>query len=210
MSSFIVSTSVSISPIVFAHSASAQSLIAANQLTYTGSLTKSKKIPENGQVRLINANSGSYPSTTESAFQLYATFQTSSKEPTKKDIDTAMMKKGFPKSDYPYYEGPNGCTRVLSSGGIFGNGTGFKPACDNHDRCYSTVGKPKSVCDDIFKAEMDKICATGTPVIGCSTLATAYYKGVANSSLAASAYTTAQTEAKTYQAKVEEFRKAWK
>lgn len=193
VSYFFVSAFAPISPIIYAHSASAQSLIATNQqITGTGYLPK----PEKFQAKRINA------------VQFHATFQTSSKEPTKKDIDTALMKRGFPKSDYPYYEAPNGCTFSPDSN-WFNSGTGFKPACDNHDRCYETVGKSKEACDNTFKADMDKICATGTPVTGCSATATSYYKIVANIS-ASLFYSSSQTEAKKYQVKVEEFKKEWK
>lgn len=134
-------------------------------------------------------------------------FKELTEEPTKKDIDAALKKRGFPDSDYPYYERPNGCSNSPDSN-WFNSGTGFKPACDNHDRCYSTVGKSKRTCDDNFKADMDKICATGTPVIGCSRAATLYYRAVVKHG--ASAYTTAQKEAKKYQVEVEKFKKEWR
>ena len=127
-------------------------------------------------------------------------------EPTKKDIDTALKKRGFPDSDYPYYERPNGCSYSPDSN-WFNSGTGFKPACDNHDRCYSTVGKSKRTCDDNFKADMDRICATGTPVTGCSMSANLYYSIV---NQGAWFYTTAQEEAKKYQVEVEKFKKEWR
>jgi len=133
--------------------------------------------------------------------------RSSSKEPTKQDIDKALRKRGFPDSDHPYYEAPNGCSNSPDSN-WFSSGTGFKPACDNHDRCYATIGKSKDTCDDNFKKDMDKICATGTPVAGCSTAANLYYGAVIE--YGTSAYSTAQEEAKKYQDKVEEFKKEWR
>lgn len=131
----------------------------------------------------------------------------SKKEPTQKDIDEALKTRGFPASNYPYYEAPNGCSNSPDSN-WFNSGTGFKPACDDHDRCYATVGQSKDACDDKFKDDMDKICATGTPVIGCNTAASLYHGAVIEK--ATCAYAIAQVEARKYQDKVEEFKKEWR
>ncbi len=110
------------------------------------------------------------------------------------DVNRAMRDR-FPSSAFPYYEAPNGCSNSPDSN-WFNSGTGFKPACDNHDRCYATVGKSKDTCDDNFKNDMDRICATVTPVTGCSTAANLYYGAVIK--YGTSAYTTAQKQQREY------------
>lgn len=110
------------------------------------------------------------------------------------DVNRAMRDR-FPSSAFPYYEAPNGCSNSPDSN-WFNSGTGFKPACDNHDRCYATVGTSKDTCDDNFKKDMDRICATGTPVTGCSTAANLYYGAVIEHGT--SAYTTAQNQQREY------------
>lgn len=36
--------------------------------------------------------------------------------------------------------------------------TNFSGACDNHDRCYSKIGRTKSSCDDQFENELAQTC----------------------------------------------------
>ena len=69
------------------------------------------------------------------------------------DVDKAMRAK-FPKSSFPYYALPNGCSTEIP---LKWN-TNFKEACNNHDICYATPGRIKSVCDDKFLIEMSRIC----------------------------------------------------
>jgi hypothetical protein len=110
------------------------------------------------------------------------------------DVNRAMRDR-FPSSAFPYYEAPNGCSNSPDSN-WFNSGTGFKPACDNHDRCYATVGTSKDTCDDNFKNDMDRICATGTPVTGCSTAAKLYYGAVIE--YGTSPHTSAQSQQREY------------
>lgn len=39
----------------------------------------------------------------------------------------------------------------------------FEPACDNHDRCYTTCGSSRSACDDAFGHDMYRICRDTFP-----------------------------------------------
>ncbi|MBN2125142.1 MAG: hypothetical protein JW821_12665 [Deltaproteobacteria bacterium] len=39
----------------------------------------------------------------------------------------------------------------------------FRPACDNHDRCYHSCGCTKDECDNAFKNQMDDICERNYP-----------------------------------------------
>jgi hypothetical protein len=59
-------------------------------------------------------------------------------EMDKATIDSLMKQRGYPNSNWPYFENVNGC-----SGGapntLFGNKVVFRTGCDNHDRCYMTL-----------------------------------------------------------------------
>jgi len=86
---------------------------------------------------------------------------------------------------------PNGCGPVGSLPlGIPGTavpnrpfGFNFKSACDNHDVCYGSCGRPKGGCDDRFFVEMIAHCFERTKWVPhrfalCVATATAYYKAV--------------------------------
>jgi Group XII secretory phospholipase A2 precursor (PLA2G12) len=118
----------------------------------------------------------------------------SKKGKSSEDVNRAM-KSNFPQSAFPYYEGPNGCSNSPDSNWL-NSGTGFKPACNTHDICYTTVGNTKDMCDQNFKNDMDRICATGTPVTGCSASARLYYNAVV--SFGGDAYKTAQSQQRKY------------
>jgi Group XII secretory phospholipase A2 precursor (PLA2G12) len=110
------------------------------------------------------------------------------------DVNRAMRDR-FPSSDFPYYEGPNGCSYSPDSN-WFNSGSGFKSACDTHDRCYATIRKSKDTCDDNFKNDMDRICAVGVPGDACRTAAKLYYGAVIQHG--SSAYATAQKQQREY------------
>ncbi len=91
------------------------------------------------------------------------------------DVDKAMRAK-FPKSSFPYYALPNGCSSPVPSHWNIP----FRNACNNHDKCYTTPGKSKIACDDKFLVEMSRICdpvGYGMDTV-CQTAAVAYYKAV--------------------------------
>ena len=58
----------------------------------------------------------------------------------------------------------------------------FFPACVGHDRCYATLGKPKSTCDNEFYAAMFPICDRfplgSTDRSDCFIAREAFYTGV--------------------------------
>lgn len=92
------------------------------------------------------------------------------------DVDKAMRAK-FPESSFPYYAPPNGCsTPIPLPLNIL-----FREVCNNHDICYTTPGRPKSVCDDKFLVEMSRMCESRISVLDtlCQTdSALIYYKAV--------------------------------
>ena len=65
------------------------------------------------------------------------------------------LKDKFPNSNFPYYEPVNGCSNRRAD---IGWNKVFEDACNNHDRCYTTVGELKLNCDDLLLIEMAKIC----------------------------------------------------
>ncbi len=92
------------------------------------------------------------------------------------DVDKAMRAK-FPKSSFPYYAPPNGCSTPID----LSLNVLFREACNNHDICYTTPGRPKSVCDDKFLVEMSRMCESEISVLDtlCQTeSALIYYKAV--------------------------------
>lgn len=127
--------------------------------------------------------------------------------PTKAEIDAALKTRGFEDSNYPYYEQPNGCSNSPDSN-WFNSGTGFKPACDQHDRCYMTFGNSKKDCDDTFLKQMQDICSSGTPVKGCDLAADFYAWAVGK--FGGGAYQEAQKQANKYNAAVRQFRAEWR
>jgi hypothetical protein len=55
----------------------------------------------------------------------------------------------------------------------------FKPACDEHDACYSTPGRTKKGCDDNFLLNMLTLCVqSGVQIGGCNAAAASYEAAV--------------------------------
>lgn len=81
----------------------------------------------------------------------------------------------------------------------------FKNACDQHDRDYSTLDKPKAESDKSFLDNMNKACdklaGPGEKAANiedaCRSQALGYYEVVKHSDTAAQAYADAQKEAKS-------------
>ena len=90
------------------------------------------------------------------------------------EVNRALKDK-FPNSNFPYYEPVNGCSNPAD----IGWNKVFEDACNNHDRCYTTVGELKLNCDDLLLIEMAKICKLrdyqNEP---CTTAAKTYYIAV--------------------------------
>jgi len=76
-------------------------------------------------------------------------------DPSPAQINNFMRDSGWPDSNYPYYERENGCSIPVIG---FAFDAKFKPACDQHDRCYMTLGKQKSECENAFYNDMKEIC----------------------------------------------------
>ena len=86
----------------------------------------------------------------------------------------------------------NGCSFVQDAPGGFD----FKPGCDEHDRCYSTLGKTKQECDNEFLRDLLRICISyprSDQRDGCFAWAKRYYDGVRK--WGGGAYFDAQREA---------------
>ncbi|KAJ3105791.1 hypothetical protein HDU96_008431, partial [Phlyctochytrium bullatum] len=68
-----------------------------------------------------------------------------------------------------------------SSGAIVAYSGFFKAACDVHDMCYATEGRPQAQCDSDFEKNMKVLCKAGKPVgeIGvCNSAADAFVTAV--------------------------------
>lgn len=91
----------------------------------------------------------------------------------------------------------NGETPAARRDGCSGgrsNDLSFKPACDEHDTCYSTPGRSKASCDSEFLANMNTLCATfafgGLGV--CQAEAQVYYQAVRSAPQAQDGYNAGQ------------------
>lgn len=105
----------------------------------------------------------------------------------------------FPKAKYPYAQAPDGCSgltnpkRVRDTWGP----VNFKPTCNEHDRCYYTLGSNWESCNEQFRIGLLKACKDGlttkteTPLgtisisgekdprfPACVSIATSYYAAV--------------------------------
>jgi RHS repeat-associated protein len=82
-----------------------------------------------------------------------------------------------------YPNNPNAPTNGCSSPvGNAPSGVDFSPACNEHDRCYGTLGKSKLVCDREFFNDMVRIClaeANSYNLTTCVWWAFIYYAAVA-------------------------------
>jgi hypothetical protein len=91
----------------------------------------------------------------------------------------------------------NGCGNDSGSGGLVPNqpnGVDFRPACDNHDKCYGILGISQLECDDKFQKELRARCEKellrsvggvlvtsvtgGAALANCYKLADSYYAAV--------------------------------
>jgi hypothetical protein len=107
--------------------------------------------------------------------------------------ETRVPHKGFKPSS-------NGCgTKEHPVANRFGKAN-FKPACDAHDICYGTCGKPKSECDERFCNAVHAACRAayrkGTRGrAACLDRANDYCLGGSLGSTVVGAYDDAQSEA---------------
>jgi Group XII secretory phospholipase A2 precursor (PLA2G12) len=110
----------------------------------------------------------------------------------------------------------NGCGDNSGLGRFVPNqptGVDFRPVCDNHDRCYGTLGQSRKDCDDNFRSGLRAKCEKellrktggvlgtivtgGQALTGCYGVAEIYYQAVRDRG--GPAYSTAQNHAKEEQ-----------
>ena len=110
----------------------------------------------------------------------------------------------------------NGCGDDTGLGHLVPNqptGVDFRPSCDNHDRCYGTLGQSRQQCDNKFRNALRARCESellgspsgiiGTVVTGgsalgaCYSTAEIYYRGVRERG--GTAYHSAQRHAREEQ-----------
>lgn len=105
---------------------------------------------------------------------------------------------------FPYAKRPNGCTVFNYRPGEMdtfearGEHFSFKEACDNHDKCYYTLGSLRNECNKAFYEDLSKECSHGneTSKPACMRRASIFYNGV---SLAASiVHTNSQERQQAY------------
>ncbi|MBF0299967.1 MAG: hypothetical protein HQK51_14675 [Oligoflexia bacterium] len=82
---------------------------------------------------------------------------------TKERVDNEMKNRGFPNSDYPYYERYNGCgksTHDIVPETYLGVVDFGHYACVAHDRCYMTLapGRSRADCDKDMFGNMKNDC----------------------------------------------------
>ena len=107
----------------------------------------------------------------------------------------------------------NGCGDDSGLGRFVPNqpvGVDFRPVCDNHDKCYGTLGESREQCDNSFRSALRAKCEKtllrsaggifGTVVTGgqaltsCYGVAETYYRSVRERG--GTAYSTAQNHAR--------------
>jgi hypothetical protein len=98
----------------------------------------------------------------------------------------------------------NGCGDDTGLGRLVPNaptGANFKPACDNHDRCYGELNQSKDLCDRRFHNELLDECGRTFKTIvtrplraSCNGVADTYYSAV--STKGGRAYRESQTHAR--------------
>jgi len=97
-------------------------------------------------------------------------------------IDLYMQEvKGFDESNYPYYEGTNGCggeeltAYIVPDKYVYRETikvlgkkktitlleANFRDACNKHDECYMTYEKSKEYCDGKFTQDLGTACYNG-------------------------------------------------
>ena len=84
------------------------------------------------------------------------------------------MSSIFPYSDFPYYEPVNGCSNPII--GFEEANRLFEKDCNNHDRCYQTIGKKKFYCDKALWEDILRTCNLRKDP--CPIKAEIYYYGV--------------------------------
>ena len=101
---------------------------------------------------------------------------------SKTDIDAVMRRKGYPTSNFPYFEAVDGCGSGSNANTIpdgFGP-VSFKENCNNHDRCYMQAPGNEDnrlKCDGALGRDAKNSClsysVSGVPVRvpGCETAA---------------------------------------
>ena len=76
------------------------------------------------------------------------------------EINDYMRQNGFPDSNYPYYDKPNGCGSKENPHLIRDSwfGVRFKNDCYAHDYCYMTIGRSQNECDTKLLRDMRYSC----------------------------------------------------
>ncbi|CEM10082.1 unnamed protein product [Vitrella brassicaformis CCMP3155] len=81
----------------------------------------------------------------------------------------------------PYARVPNGCNGVPDTWGS----VDFTEVCNEHDRCYYTLGSVADQCNDAFRAglisECERAVTFGPLLFACKTAANGMYTAVAAS-----------------------------
>lgn len=97
------------------------------------------------------------------------------------DISEEALIDEFSSSRITVQAAPNGCStpKALKKAAKKWNKL-FKPACDNHDRCYGKYSKKnRNVCDVEFRSSMQNICKKQkSGKATCYTVAVVYFEGV--------------------------------
>jgi hypothetical protein len=157
---------------------------------------------------------------------------------SKQEIDKYAQSKGFPKANYPYFSQPDGCgsstgspiqyhsvpdgpvpllpvTKVskvslLTNLKIYTSKI-FKPACNQHDICYMSVGSKES-CDSQMYANTKNVCANANysfpsyPArLDCRATAKVFYEALENLPASKTAYSRSQQNQINYVSLVKKY-----
>jgi hypothetical protein len=144
----------------------------------------------------------------------------------------------FPKAQYPYAQAPDACSGVTdrpdSNGEIKDNWgpVDFRGACNNHDKCFYTIGSNPNTCNKNFLSDLKAACyrdlkisinvpaptlsnpfgtrrVDGPPeptsLTTCYSIATTYYAGVQAGVQLTSVFIDAQNKQRAYESWVAGF-----
>jgi hypothetical protein len=76
------------------------------------------------------------------------------------DIEGIPYNQEFPNAQHPYAQAPDGCSGWQNARQVrdtWGS-VNFIGACDNHDRCYYTVGSDWNTCNERFYSDLRAAC----------------------------------------------------
>ena len=76
------------------------------------------------------------------------------------DVEGIPYNSDFPNAQYPYAQAPDGCSGLQSTREVRDTWgpVDFTDACNNHDRCFYTLGSNWNTCNTRFLKDLNEAC----------------------------------------------------